>query len=217
MFYAHHQLDQKMLEYLDYDNGVFVEAGANDGISQSNTCFYEREKNWTGLLVEPNVSKFNQCKINRPKSYVENYALVSKNYNGNTIQGDFSDTNYNSLVASVTDIGDWDNIYLRSRRNYIVDNNVNLATVETITLTKLLDKHGITNIDFFSLDVEGYEISVLNGLDFYRFRPKYILIETANFVEIQDKMKKYMTDKNYKFVKALSGNDDLFVDSLILN
>jgi len=215
VFYALDQLDEKMLEYLDYDNGVFVEAGANDGISQPNTCFYEREKNWTGLLVEPNPIMFQRCKINRPKSFVENYALVSENYEGNTIQGDFLDTNYDSLVSSVTDVGDWDNVYLSGRRNYILNGDVNLITVETITLTKLLDKHGITNIDFFSLDVEGYEISVLNGLDFSRFRPKYMLIETANFSEIQEKIKEYMKEKNYKFIKKLSGNDDLFVDNLI--
>ena len=38
-------------------------------------------------------------------------------------------------------------------------------------------------IDFISLDVEGYEISVLNGLDFKKFTPSFIMIETTTYEE----------------------------------
>ena len=70
----------------------------------------------------------------------------------------------------------------------------------------------VNKIDFFSLDVEGYELSVLNGLDFGQFRPSYILIETANDQNYQDIIKDYMQKKDYKFLESLSGNDDLFMD-----
>ena len=40
------------------NNGFFVEAGAWDGESFSNTLFFELKKNWTGLLVEPNPDAF---------------------------------------------------------------------------------------------------------------------------------------------------------------
>jgi hypothetical protein len=33
--------------------GVFIELGANDGLTQSNTAFFEFSRGWTGLLVEP--------------------------------------------------------------------------------------------------------------------------------------------------------------------
>ena len=35
-------------------NGFFVEAGADDFMTDSNTLYFETRKNWTGLLVEPN-------------------------------------------------------------------------------------------------------------------------------------------------------------------
>ena len=35
--------------------GVFVEAGAVDGVTNSNTLFFERYLGWSGLLVEPGV------------------------------------------------------------------------------------------------------------------------------------------------------------------
>jgi len=34
-------------------NGFFIEAGADDLIRDSNTLFFELERDWTGLLVEP--------------------------------------------------------------------------------------------------------------------------------------------------------------------
>ena len=35
-------------------NGVYVEIGGNDGMTASNTLFFEQHLNWTGVLIEPN-------------------------------------------------------------------------------------------------------------------------------------------------------------------
>ena len=55
---ALNSLDKKLLDYIDYDCGYFIEIGANDGISQSNTFFFERKKKWSGVLIESNKKKF---------------------------------------------------------------------------------------------------------------------------------------------------------------
>ena len=49
---ALNNLDRKMDELLP-DSGVFLEIGANDGYTQSNTYFLERLRNWDGILIEP--------------------------------------------------------------------------------------------------------------------------------------------------------------------
>lgn len=41
-FHALKKLDEKMLEFINYDNGYYVEIGAHDGIGNSNTFFYEK-------------------------------------------------------------------------------------------------------------------------------------------------------------------------------
>ena len=64
-FYGLHDLDKKMLKYINYKNGVFIEVGANDGLTQSNTAYFEKNLNWTGLLIEPNNKQFLKCKENR--------------------------------------------------------------------------------------------------------------------------------------------------------
>ena len=57
-------------------DGVFVEVGALDGFGASNTYFFEKERNWSGLLIEPNPIEFNKIELNpRPLSYKENCAI----------------------------------------------------------------------------------------------------------------------------------------------
>ena len=213
MSYSLHNLDTLMLEYINYNDVFFIEAGANDGLSQSNTALYEFDYGWKGLLVEPNFKKYLDCKKIRKNSIVENYALVSSNYTQKTIKGDFNNQDYeNSLMAMVIDDGDYQDDILLYCKNEKIKNN-QIVEVPAITINDLLDKHKISKIDFFSLDVEGYEMSVLNGMDFSNVRPKYFLIETANRPEYQKIVRQYMKDENYLFVKQLSGNDDLFLDN----
>ena len=52
------------------------------------------------------------------------------------------------------------------------------------TLTSILDQHRVRRIDLLSLDVEGYELSVLRGLDFDRHAPRYLLVEARYREEI---------------------------------
>jgi hypothetical protein len=64
----------------------------------------------------------------------------------------------------------------------VVSHNTTLAqsTVVARSLSRLLDQHGIENVDFLSLDVEGHEADILAGIDFRRHRPTFILIEIWN-------------------------------------
>ena len=55
-------LDLKLEKYLNYNNGFFIELGANDGISQSNTYYFEKNKNWNGVLIEPILHKYLELK-----------------------------------------------------------------------------------------------------------------------------------------------------------
>lgn len=48
-----------MDQYLkEMTSGFFVEAGAWDGVYLSNSLFFEKERNWTGILVEPNKEAY---------------------------------------------------------------------------------------------------------------------------------------------------------------
>ena len=45
--------------------GVFLDIGAHNGISLSNTYFFEKEKKWRGICIEPNPEIFKELQANR--------------------------------------------------------------------------------------------------------------------------------------------------------
>ena len=181
---------EKIFEYFDYKNGFYIECGANDGITQSNTHRLETEKNWKGILIEPSEIKLNQCRNNRSNlNYYINAALVSDEYKEDNIEGDFNSSGYSeSLMASIGG----------KRRNEFS----NLVKVKARTLSSILEELKIYEIDFFSLDVEGYELNVLKGIDFTKFNIKNILIEIYinDFYNIIN----LMLDNNYKLIANIS-------------
>ena len=163
------------------NDGFFIELGANDGLTQSNTVFLERERGWTGILIEPSVRGYKLCKKNRPNSICLNYACVSSEYTEKHILGDFSQ---NNLMGSV------DGNRLKKTQN--------LVSVKVKTLESILD-HYIVNgkmIDLLSLDTEGYELNILKGLNLNRYRPRYLLIEI--YVSEYDKVIKYLNLLTFK-------------------
>jgi FkbM family methyltransferase len=210
-------LSTKLLAYLpDKNNGFFIEAGANDGISQSNTLFLESERDWHGLLIEPNKFKALQCQQNRPhpKNIFSNCALVDFEYELDYVRGYFSGVEYEDGLMGQAIEGNpaFDERDVRWQPYEPV-------SVPAKTLTSILDAHHIRDIDFFSLDVEGFELNVLNGLDFEKHRPRLICIECWGknpdhrnhqlFIEINKKLK----DNRYSLLEQLTQGDFLFQDT----
>jgi FkbM family methyltransferase len=156
-------------------NGVFVEAGAFDGVQQSNTYYLERHLGWRGLLVEPDPTAAKNCKRNRPRSVVEQYCLVS---------GDSALTSKSLRQAGLMSVLEdesidetWALAHVAEGRR--IQNLVSPTTIEvpTVSLKVLLAKHRIQKVDLFSLDVEGYELEVLKGIDFSEVKFHYIFVE----------------------------------------
>jgi len=211
MIYSHTDskgipLQNKLNNIFNKKGGFFIELGANDGLSQSNTAFFEKELDWRGILIEPSLRGYTQCKINRPNSLCLNYACVSNDYKGDYIEGDFED---NNPMGSVN--GE------RLRRN-------STLRVKALTLEKILDEHCHTSIDFLSLDTEGYELEILKGLNLSKYRPKFMLIEiytkdyhnVVNFLNSQN----YDLHSNFTNYNNIdnpmwhgSHNDYLFIDN----
>jgi len=52
-YFALNNLDKSLETFIDFNNGYFVELGANDGVNQSNTLYFEHFRGWRGVLIEP--------------------------------------------------------------------------------------------------------------------------------------------------------------------
>ena len=91
-------------------------------------------------------------------------------------------------------------LFEKLRRNY------SFLPIVNFPMQLILDELSISDIDFFSLDVEGYELQVLKGLDFNKIKPDYILIECTHKEEIF----MFMNDNQYEMIEFYNTNDYLF-------
>ena len=176
-------IDKYIFEkYLQKENGIFIEAGANDGITQSNTYILEKYYGWKGICIEPCIQEYIKCCKIR-SSYNYNCALVPFEYNNPTVKMDVG----GGLMASING--------RRLNSSYLYDVSCN-------NLQNILDEINIHNIDFFSLDVEGFELDVLKGIDFKKTNITYCLIEynPSLLIELLD----FMLSNSYEFIENVS-------------
>lgn len=196
------ELDRKLARHIKGRGGFFVEAGANDGITFSNTVYFERYYGWHGLLVEPIPHLFQQCRENRPNCLVEQAALVSLDHVASSIRMRYC--NMMSLVVGAMKSPEADEHHIRTGAELQSLEPYDL-NVPAMSLSALLDRHGIDEVDLLSLDVEGYERQALLGIDFSRHRPRHILVE-ARF---RDEIDQILAD-SYEPVEQLSLHDVLY-------
>lgn len=189
-------------------NGFFLEAGAFDGVTQSNTVFLEKF-GWKGVLVEPSVNNYKKCLINRPNCISVNLALVSfKNYKKSKfVKGDFNNKEMSSINAKRTKTARREKYkrlnktytlpltyfldYFNQKKNY--ENNIEVAS---LPLSYLLKQLSINELDLLILDVEGFEYSVLKGINFQIHKPKVIVVEI--YKSQYKKITKLLSKNGYK-------------------
>lgn len=149
--------DYLISQILTEKTGFYVDVGAHDPIALSNTyLFYE--KGWTGLCLEPDPQLALNFKRVRPHDMV--VTAAASNYTGKD-KFFLGESSVHSSLKSNS-----------SHQGTSIEVNV-------FKLEELLEKHGIGNdkIDFISIDTEGTEVDVLEGLNCNRFRPRLLLVE----------------------------------------
>ena len=206
-YFGLNELDKKLERFVDYDNGFYVELGANDGITQSNTYFFEKFRSWSGVLVEPAPHNFLNCISNRSsRNSIYCNACVSFEYKEKYVDIEYA--NLMSVSKNLKlDIDNWQSHIDKGKRFLRTDEPVFSFGSMASPLNTLLDQSGApTLIDFISLDVEGAELEVLKGIDYDKYVFKFMLIEVRDLQTICS----YLSSVGYHLKQQMTEHDYLF-------
>ena len=195
-------LDRRLVAHLPTGPGFFVEAGGNDGLKQSNTFYLESRRGWRGLLVEPVPRLAQRCTKNRPRARVIHAALVPPELAGRPVS--LVDVDLMTVTTPTSDLtaDQVEHVASAERAQGIVRREVQAPGR---TLSDCIDSAGLPRIDLLSLDVEGFELGVLAGLDLTRHAPAWALVETRDPDAVAE-----VLGSAYERVDRLSEHDWLF-------
>ncbi len=140
--------------------GFYVDVGCHHPRKGSNTYLFYK-MGWRGVLVDLEQAKVQACRMLRP---------------GDT-----------TLLAAVSDVEEEVSIYAPEKFSVLatIDRQASagareIGRIRTRTLTSLLDDTAYRDrrIDLLNVDVEGVDLQVLRSLDFARYQPRFVVVET---------------------------------------
>lgn len=138
--------------------GTFVDVGGYDGLTGSNTIFFEKWRGWTGALVEPVTANLAKAKTVRSCPCLE-YAVAETPGTAQFI----AVTEGFTQMSGLSDSYDSD---MLARVRADPRHKEAMIEVPTQTLSGILHEVGIVHPDFISLDIEGGELAALQGFPF---------------------------------------------------
>jgi FkbM family methyltransferase len=149
------------------ETGMYVEVGANDPEHESvSRAFYDR--GWSGIAIEPEPNFAQSFRERRPRDTVVE-AVVSDSGEREAVLHSFPGTGLSTIDNSI------------SASHVAVGRQHAELRVKNLSLTEVLDLHTTptTDIHFLLIDTEGAEASVIRSMDFERYRPWILVIEST--------------------------------------
>jgi FkbM family methyltransferase len=179
--------------------GIFVEIGAYDGITGSNTLFFEIFRGWSGLLIEASPRLHAEAQRLRNTPCLQVAVAPEAGY------AEFLDVRhgYTQMGGLVTSMSQKAKEMIESNPHTVSE----VTRVPTRPLAEILADQGLSRIDYVSIDIEGGELTVLSTFPFDRFEIGAWSVEVN---ELSPQIARVMSDAGFQLVGHV-GVDALYV------
>lgn len=191
----------------EFDN-TFLEFGATNGLSLSNTYMLEKELGWSGVLAEPDVQWFDSLKKNRPNTKIITKCIWKKsNEKLNFFSSD------EGVLSTLEEFKYSDAESLPGNSELRNKSGKNIV-VETISLNDVIKQYFNGKCpSYISVDTEGSEFEILSSFNFLDYRPAVFTVE-HNFSKSQNMIDELLISNNYvRIFKNLTVFDAWYVSN----
>ena len=172
--------------------GFFVDVGAHHPKRFSNTYLFYKS-GWKGINIEP-----------RPGTKKEFDRVRGRDINIEAAIGNTSEELMYYMFEEPAL-----NTFSQEQENSLIEDNksklIKKIKIRTATLKDILDKElpSNTQIDFLSIDTEGFDLNVLKSNDWNKYKPDIILVEDKDFGfknPNSSKVFNFLVEKNYAII-----------------
>ena len=190
--------------FRDMEGGQFVDIGAHDGVTFSNTWFFEKHRKWNGVCVEPNPAVFKRLMANR--------FCTTLNCCVSDIAGEVrfqKITGYSEMLSGIVD--KYEAEHVQRIRDELQEHggSSEMIPVTARTFADIATEHGLFEINYLSIDTEGGEVEILRSIDFKKF---FVHVVSAEYrIPQREMMMALMRDQNFEMIKQM-GSDLLFLN-----
>ena len=198
--YSQFKQDLNVLKFYNNKKDLyFLDIGANDGITYSNTYLLEKKYNWKGICSEPLPKAYDKLTMCRSVICDQNAVFSESN-----LKLFFSCSN---IISGITDYIDCHTGVKKKKQ----------IEVNTITLNDLLQKYDAPKtIHYLSLDTEGTELEILKVVDFSQYKFLCINLEHNNIEPKRTEMRNLLENNGYLYVGENNVDDDYIHESILI-
>ncbi len=201
-YYSQHGQDRYLHEnfFQNIRGGFFVEVGAYDGETYSNTAFFERQLGWNGICIEPLKSSYDTLSKCRTAKCLN---LGVSDYEG---VADFCEAEmpgYGMMYSGLTKNYDL-------RHKALIEANAQKQKTYKVPvrrLSNILTEHSVNRVDYMSIDTEGSELAIIKDLKQANIEVGFLSIEN-NYRDLN--LHRLVEEWGFTHINTFAGFDDLY-------
>lgn len=187
------QGEDRVIDFILKSKGIekpfYLDIGANHPLYLSNT-YYFYQQGGSGICIEPNIAFKDMYKKFRPRDILLSIGVTG----GKTTELPY-------YVMDWHEFNSFDEVQAKEvEKHYAGKNNIKQkVTLPVVNINEVLQKHAKQKIDLLNLDVEGFDLDILQSYDFDKYAPGVICVELKDMKTgaQNEKIRDFLLSKGY--------------------